>query len=388
MIRILHLADLHLGWRPKGLAGREADRQAERDALLTRAVDWALRPGNEIDLVIIAGDLFDTHRPPEGLAYGVLRDLGRLVQAGLHVVTVPGNHDEITYHDSVYRVHAAAWPGRLVQNANPERVETREIRGVPCHFYGLAYVGGITRTDPPIDAFPRGGEPGLHIAAFHGSLDWAVGDRSLPLRSEALAQAGYDYVALGHIHRHEQHRLARGLAVYAGAIEGKGFYDPGVRHFTVVGLGGGPPAVEAVPAEARPILSTDFDITDLAAKSGDEAAASPLDELAASLRELANPAAIQRIRLTGIGGAGFPPDVQDRLWERLNQHFYHVEIEDATEPVPPDAAARWAGEPTVRGLFVRRMQRSIAEASQEHERARLSRALWRGLAALRTDAGR
>ncbi len=59
-------------------------------------------------MVIIAGDLFETHKPEPALVEEVVAQLERLERAGVAVVTVPGNHDEITYADSVYRVHAGA----------------------------------------------------------------------------------------------------------------------------------------------------------------------------------------------------------------------------------------------------------------------------------------
>ncbi len=97
------------------------------------------------------------------------------------------------------------------------------------HVYGLAYTGGLTADAAAHCTNFRGwiGD-GVHLAVFHGSLDWDAGDRSLPLMSAALAAAGYDYVALGHIHRPGEKKVGPGLAVYPGMVEGKGFSDPGV----------------------------------------------------------------------------------------------------------------------------------------------------------------
>src|SRR5690606_6029463 len=72
LIRVLHLADLHLGYEPPW-SGIAKARRKERDGRLAKAVAWALQ--NDIDLVLIAGDLFETHRPPAELVDTVIREL-------------------------------------------------------------------------------------------------------------------------------------------------------------------------------------------------------------------------------------------------------------------------------------------------------------------------
>lgn len=380
VVRILHLADLHLGYEPRFLGPRAQAFQAERDRVLERAVDFALQPESGVQLVVIAGDLFETHRPPARLVEHVLAQLRRLVAAGIPVVTVPGNHDEITYHDSVYLERRQEWPGVLVTNPLPEHVATLEVAGVPVHLYSLAYRGGVTPTRPPLDRFPRVEGQGVHLAVFHGTLD-SLGlppdetGRSLPLRADALARAEYDYIALGHIHARHEIRVGRSLAVYPGPVEGKGFDDPGAGVWQLVDLTpGGQVRLETVPAGQRPIETLALDVTGL---EGPE-------NLEAVLRARANPEAILRVRLTGA--LGFPVD-PEALVERLRDRFYHLEIVDETMSLSPALLAAWAQEPTVRGELVRRLQ-ARWEAADEAERPVIALALRYGLAALKGGAGR
>lgn len=384
-LRILHLADLHLGWKPHFLGPLAEERQRERDGLLRRAVDFVLQE-RAADMVVIAGDLFETHTPPSGLVESVISDLQRLEAAGVPVVTVPGNHDEITYADSVYRVHGGRWPGVLVQNPMPEHVGTITVKGVPVHVYGLAYTGGLTRTRPPIAEFPRLDRDGVHLAVFHGSLDWDAGDRSLPLMSPALGAAGYDYIALGHIHRPGEKKVGPGLAVYPGMVEGKGFSDPGTGRFTIVVLrvGREGPRVRAEGAEVvhvaagvRPVRTVEVDVTPL----------KDLDALEPSIREAAGaagesaagPGPIVQVRLVGAA-PGFI-DVE-ALTARLAAGFYFLEIIDDTAAFDDAVIERLALEPTVRGEFVRRMRALMDDAEDEAARELAARALRRGLAAL------
>jgi DNA repair exonuclease SbcCD nuclease subunit len=267
MIRILHLADLHLGWTPRFLDPVAANMRREaRDRLLDRAVAYACDPAHGIDLVVVAGDLFESHEPDSTLIGRATAALRRLP---MPLVTTPGNHDEITYASSVYR--RTPWPGVLVTTPGPSRVATLRIRDETVHLYSLAYTGGVTSVRPSIRSFPRGSEEGLHIAVFHGSLGPWGGDRSLPLDLDALRVAAYDYVALGHIHKHEVHRLGEALAVYPGMIEGKGFDDPGVGHFTIAEVERGASRVWTAPCETWPVRVCPLDVTGLRAEEVEEA---------------------------------------------------------------------------------------------------------------------
>lgn len=369
-MRLLHLADLHLGWVPRFLGDKEGERQRERDSLLARAVDYALDPAHGIGLVLIAGDLFESHTPPKDLAAQVLQELRRLEAAGVKVVTVPGNHDEITYPNSVYREMAGDWPGVLVQNPRPQLVAVVPVGGEDCYLYSLAYTGGLTPTAQPLADFPRLEAPGWHLGVFHGSLDWSAGDRSLPLSSEGLGRARYHYVALGHLHRHRVVALPSGPAVYAGAVEPKGFDDPGVGFFTVVTLAPEGATIEKVAAGARRVRVEAVDAGLFATPA----------ELESRLESFADGEALTRIVLTGT--ANFPLSA-DRLAERLASRFYYLEVEDETTTLNPDLLVAWAREPTIRGLFVRRLQERMARAETARERQVIARALLNGLASLR-----
>ncbi len=369
MLRILHLADLHLGWRPAFMPPEKAEeRRRRRDRLLARAVDLALDPDRRIGLVVIAGDLFETHRPEEPLVAAVVAQLRRLEQAGIPVVTVPGNHDEITYPNSVYR--RGDWPGLLVTNPHPAHVATLQVQGETVHLYGLAYTGGITPTQSALRQFPRLSDPGLHVAIFHGTLGEALGERSLPLDPAALGQAGYDYIALGHIHKPAEVRMGRGLAVYPGAVEGKGFDDPGTRQFTIASVGPGGAMVERVPVpDAQPVVVHELDVSAMA-----DAA-----QVAAAVADLGDPEAIAQVRLTGTAPGLLDPEAIEAA---CAHRFFYLNVVDETDALSPALLDRWAAERTILGEFIRRMRRRLAEEQDAEERAVLEEALRRGVQAM------
>jgi DNA repair protein SbcD/Mre11 len=95
-MKILHTSDWHVG---KVLKGR--DRYDEHEAVLASLVGTAR--SEDVDLVLIAGDLFETQVPNPRAQGQVMRALLALRGDGRQVVAIAGNHDNPNLLDSVYR---------------------------------------------------------------------------------------------------------------------------------------------------------------------------------------------------------------------------------------------------------------------------------------------
>lgn len=366
-MRILHLADLHLGWQPEFPEERKEERKKERDSFLARATEFALDKRNEIDVVVIAGDLFETHRPAPPLAEYAINRLQALENAGLFLLTVPGNHDEITYHDCVFRREASRWPGVLARNPMPDVLARFERDGKTAAFYGLAYTGGVTRTSPPLSHFPKVAAD-YHIGVLHGSLGWDTGDRSLPIDTRAVAQSAYDCFALGHLHSHTVRFLGRTVACYAGAAEAKSFSDPGTGRFTVLTLDG-QVRVEQFDAGCRPCVTRTVDLR----------LCYGISDVEREIRNMADNTAMVRVILKG--GAGFRADAAE-LSERFSHLFYYLRVESEGYGFTAEYIEELAAEPTIRGYFVKNLLKRISLAEDDSEKEVLRRALLRGIAAL------
>jgi exonuclease SbcD len=369
--RILHLADLHLGDGHDYLGPASAERRREADGLLARITEEVLSPASSVGGVVIAGDLFEVHDPPAPLVDSVLRDLHRLNQAGIRILTVPGNHDEYSYPTCVYRRFASQWPDTLVTRPTPGRVASWELSGIAVDLYSMAFTAGRSR--PPYDRFevtdgsqPQGHAPARRIAVLHGSLDVDWGDRSIPLHSEALGETGFDYVALGHIHRPMERRLGRGWICYPGRIEGGGFDDPGGADLVTIDLAREEAAPLHAPcASAR--IEEEWNLSGLH-QEGD---------LDARMEDAADPARILRLRFTGL--PGFALQVE-KTREKWGPRFRYLEIvsEEGRMPAPLESLAQ---EKTVRGLLAGIAARRVAEAESEEKRLLCQAALRHALAA-------
>ena len=201
-MRFIHLADVHLGAVPD--RGCPWSRWREEGIWETfRRVIAGIRE-NPVDLLFIAGDLF--HRQP------LLRELKEVnylfsTIPDTRVYLMAGNHDYIK-KDSFYKNFE--WE-KNVYFFSEEKLTCIKDPKLDVYVYGLSYHHQEI-TEPLYDpARPQEGE-GLHILLAHG------GDtRHIPMNVKGILASGFDYVAMGHIHKPEI--LFRDRAAYAGALE-------------------------------------------------------------------------------------------------------------------------------------------------------------------------
>jgi DNA repair exonuclease SbcCD nuclease subunit len=367
--RILHLADLHLGAPHDYLGDTARERQKEADGVLGRIADHVVESRSRIGGVLIAGDLFEEYAPASALVERTLTELGRIVDHGVELLTVPGNHDEYSYPNSVYRTYRDRWPGTLVTCPQPERVATWTLGERTVDLYAMAYVAGASRA--PFDDFEIEARESFKVAVLHGSLDLQSGDRSIPLSSRNLQTLGLDYVALGHIHTPTERVLGKGRVAYPGRIEGAGFHDPG-----------GAPLLEVEPTANGAILhrieigfrAIETHEIPLAACATREDLDDRIERISAGRER-----GIVRLLLRGVPGFAIDPDAIRARW---SDRFHHLDVSlpnDQDGELPQLDVLR--DEPTVRGRFVRIALERIDQLENERERRVAEAALREGLAA-------
>ncbi|MCS6958752.1 MAG: exonuclease SbcCD subunit D [Pseudanabaenaceae cyanobacterium SKYGB_i_bin29] len=212
-MRLVHLADLHLGFRSysrttsKGINQREADVFRAFKQALTKIIELAP------DLVLVAGDVFHTNRPPNL----TLVQTHRLWQnfahtTGIETIIIAGNHDSVKTKDNACILELFALiPGITVVWQQPEVIinATGDIRVACLPHNALAEVDKL---DLRPDRDFR-----FNVLLLHGTIDkhWEndYGGAAVP---RELLEKDWDYVACGHFHSF--HHIDR-FIYYAGAIE-------------------------------------------------------------------------------------------------------------------------------------------------------------------------
>lgn len=227
-MKFYHMADVHLGAVPE--KGRSFGRLREQEIWDTFRDILERARSEKPDCLFLCGDLF--HRQP---LKRELKEVSYLFSQipDTRVFLMAGNHDYLK-PGSAYEKFA--W-GDNVTFLDTEAVEPVYVPELHLTVYGHSYRQREI-TEPIYDALEPNGNPGMHVLMAHG------GDaKHIPINYRRLGARGFDYVAMGHIHRpgmYEGYPMA-----YAGApepldvndigphgyVEGTIFPEKGTGHF-------------------------------------------------------------------------------------------------------------------------------------------------------------
>ncbi|HYO50592.1 MAG TPA: exonuclease SbcCD subunit D [Chloroflexia bacterium] len=250
-LRILHLADIHLGienyGRTDAVTGLSS-RLGDFLNSLNEALDWALQ--NDVHLVLIAGDIFKNRDPTPTVQREFARCIRKLSAAGMPTFILVGNHDvpnALQRANTVEIYSTLAVPQVVV--AHKPGVHTLETRVGPVQIVAVPWLSrsyllsnkDFRNLDPDglnkellnlverfIDDSVEKLDPALPtVLTVHASVQGAVlsSEKDIMLGQDVvlpkvlLANNAFDYVAMGHIHKHQVLSYQRPPIVYPGSLE-------------------------------------------------------------------------------------------------------------------------------------------------------------------------
>ncbi|MFN5514179.1 MAG: exonuclease subunit SbcD [Cyanobacteriota bacterium] len=297
MIKVLHLSDIHLG---SGFAHGHVNpatglntRLEDFIASLRRCIDRACQ--EPADVVLFGGDAFPDATPAPYVQEAFAREFRRLADAGIPAVLLVGNHDQHSQGsggDSLCIYRTLAVPGfivgdRLATHVIPTLRGDLQIITLPWltrstlltrpETEGLSLEAInhliIQRLAPALEGEIRNLDPHLptillgHLMADRASLGaekfLAVG-RGFSIPLSLLLRPEFDYVALGHVHKHQNLNPANNPPiVYPGSIERVDFSEEKeTKGYVWLEIAKGQADWQFCPLPARHFLTLELDVSE------------------------------------------------------------------------------------------------------------------------------
>ena len=293
-INVLHFADIHIGMENYGHIDSSTGINSRVLDFLRRfdeVIDYGL--SHDVDLVIFAGDAFKTRDPSPTLQREFARRVKRFVDANVPIVMLVGNHDLPAMEKKassidIYRtlgvpnviigwaedvqfietkrgkvqVATAPYPmrNRLLAQAEHRGKSIEELDKTLQEIVGDNIRAMAEQLDPEVPSILTG-----HFTvsgATYGSERSVMIGRDVAVLKSVLSDGPWDYVALGHIHKHQDLNAGRYPAmVYPGSLERIDFgEEKEAKGFCWIELEKGNTTWQFVEVNARPFVTINLDV--------------------------------------------------------------------------------------------------------------------------------
>lgn len=276
-MKFIHTADLHLDTPFRGLQLDDPGilkkiRNSTFDAF-ENIVDIAIK--QEVDFVIIAGDLYDSQVQSVRAQLFLNEEFKRLKEANITVYIVLGNHDfaksqigNFEFPDNVF-----VFPSDVKSFYHTAK------DGTKVEIVGFSYQDRWI-TEDMVSRYPKKhSDVDYTIGIVHGALRKGQSDNYAPFTKDELLDKGYDYWALGHIHE-RQILNENPFIIYSGNPQGRSIKESGPKGFYLVEKNGISTDVNFLPSNVIEWNKIEIDGRSLASMSDVER------EIELSLNEL------------------------------------------------------------------------------------------------------
>jgi DNA repair protein SbcD/Mre11 len=304
MIKILHLSDIHMGSgfshgrvNPEtGLNTRLEDFQGTLSCCIDRALE------EPVDLVLFGGDAFPDATPPPYVAEAFASQFRRLAQKQIPTVLLVGNHDRysqsqgsaslciyrtlgvpgfivgdslhthrITTGNGDVQVITLPWltKSTLLTRPETEGLSLAEVHEVLLDRLRVALEGEIRQLDPTLPTVLLG-----HLMAEKarfGAERYLAVSKGFTIPMSLLIRPEFDYVALGHVHKHQNLNPANNPPViYPGSIERVDFSEEKEdKGYVMLEVERGRVEWEFCPLNVRPFQTLIVDVSEVEDPQGE-----------------------------------------------------------------------------------------------------------------------
>ncbi len=361
-MKFLHTADLHLDSAFCASSASEGAARRERQRTVLKKI-FLLASQESCDMILIAGDLFDgTFVAPETRQLCI-----RLfAEFGGPVVIAPGNHDSYT-DGSFYK------DGGLPENvhvfSSPE-IQFFDFPELDTTVAGYAFVSSSLPKNPLSDELPTRHNGRILLLCAHADADNSLSPYA-PIPTSSIVRHGFDYAALGHIHKYTP--LTENIR-YCGFAEGRSFDEIGDGGVLIVSTDG----FSHCKVERRTVSDVKYVIEKLYFDESTDESGS-FESISQKIKDYTEHGRCM-LRLELEGTIRFDmKNVCERVNSQTSDAPSHIELIDRTLTLPDKEQLE--KDTTLRGEFYRSLLPKLEDADAT-VRGRALKALYIGLAAI------
>ena len=253
-MKFVHIADMHFDSTFTNLNTKNGlgnKRRLEQREVFKKVIDYIYE--NKIPYLFIAGDLYE-QKYIRKTTIEYINELFKKIP-NTKIFISPGNHDP--YLRNSYYANFNWNENVFIFKANIEKIEMPD-----CNIYGYGFEDFYTRSSG-VENIVLENKEKLNILLVHGSLDasQAIQDPYNIISSRQLEKVGFDYVALGHIHKNN---IADNQnVIYPGSLISLGFDELGDHGMVVGNLEKGKLELSFIPLDHTKFIEKEINISEI-----------------------------------------------------------------------------------------------------------------------------
>lgn len=344
-MKLIHVADLHLASKMESNLSKEQARIRKRE-LLDRFGDMiAYADENNVEGILIAGDLFDEKRVAKMVKQRVLDEIK--MHSKITFFYLQGNHDRSDF----------------LMDVNLEEIPNLKLFSKDewiSYEFGDVVITGREITSENAKTFAVNlvlDQAKTNIVMLHGQESNYIGrDKTEIIPLGELRGKYIDYLALGHIHTYKKERLdERGEYCYSGCLEGRGFDEIGQKGFVLLTVEDKKIETEYIPFAKRIFHEVEVELSE------NDDMPSILQRIHAACDEIPKEDLV-KVVLTGNTSVDFDVD-QDRILREFEENFFFLKIKDkSTIKVHYED---FLNDKSLKGEFVRLMEKQDMDEDEK-----------------------
>ena len=344
-MKFVHIADMHFDASFTTLSNKANlgdTRRLDQRTAFKKIIDYIKE--NNIPYFFIAGDFYEH----EYIRLCTIEFINNLFEEipNTQIFISPGNHDPYL-KDSFY--NKFFWSENV--HIFDSKLSVCELEDADIYGYGF---DNFYYTNNELQNSKLRNPEKVNILVAHGTLNASdKAEREYnPISEKVLEEKGFDYVALGHIHKLDYNTVPNQKIVYPGSTVSLGFDELGKHGMIVGNVEKGKVELEFVPIDSKEFVERDLDVTSML----------DLEDLAEKINS-GNYSENEYYKISLVGKRNFEIDLYKL--NKLIENSNIIKVKDNTK-MNYDLE-KIARENTLKGLFVKEIMQQMKDNPENEE---------------------